>query len=94
VPHSDLDLLVVEPSVQSPDDESVRLRRELSDVLVSMDIDGRVLAARWPLPAMSRSNCFAAEARTRVVFRRRLEIELWEVAFNLAARSCPCGACF
>jgi predicted nucleotidyltransferase len=37
-PHSDLDLLVVEPSVQSPDDESVRLRRELSDVLVSMDI--------------------------------------------------------
>ena len=37
-PHSDLDLLVVEPSVQSPDDESVRLRRELRDVLVPMDI--------------------------------------------------------
>jgi predicted nucleotidyltransferase len=37
-PHSDLDLLVVEPSVQSPDDESVRLRRELGDVLVPMDI--------------------------------------------------------
>lgn len=37
-PHSDLDLLVVEPSVQSPDEESVRLRRELSDILVPMDI--------------------------------------------------------
>jgi predicted nucleotidyltransferase len=36
--HSDLDFLVVEPSVDDPVQESVRLRRELRSLLVPMDI--------------------------------------------------------
>jgi predicted nucleotidyltransferase len=36
--HSDLDLLVVEPEVENAAEESVRLRRELRDLLVPMDI--------------------------------------------------------
>jgi predicted nucleotidyltransferase len=37
-PHSDLDLLVIEPEVDNAALESVRLRRELRDLLVPMDI--------------------------------------------------------
>jgi uncharacterized protein len=37
-PHSDLDFLVIEPSVENPANESVRLRRKLRDLLVPMDI--------------------------------------------------------
>lgn len=35
---SDLDFLVIEPEVENPALESVRLRRVLADVLVPMDI--------------------------------------------------------
>jgi predicted nucleotidyltransferase len=36
--HSDLDFLVIEPEVENPALESVRLRRVLGDVLIPMDI--------------------------------------------------------
>jgi predicted nucleotidyltransferase len=36
--NSDLDFLVIEPEVENPALESVRLRRALGDVLVPMDI--------------------------------------------------------
>lgn len=36
--YSDLDLLVVEPKVENAAEESVRLRRVLSDLVVSIDI--------------------------------------------------------
>jgi uncharacterized protein len=36
--HSDLDFLVIEPEVENAALESVRLRRELGDMLVPMDI--------------------------------------------------------
>jgi predicted nucleotidyltransferase len=36
--HSDLDFLVVEPEVENAAEESVRLRHELRDILVPMDI--------------------------------------------------------
>lgn len=36
--HSDLDFLVVEPEVENAAEESVRLRRELRDLLVPIDI--------------------------------------------------------
>ena len=37
-PHSDLDFLVVERDLDSPAEESVRLRHALRDLLVPMDI--------------------------------------------------------
>ena len=36
--HSDLDFLVIEPSVEHPASESVRLRRALGDLVVAADI--------------------------------------------------------
>jgi uncharacterized protein len=36
--HSDLDLLVIEPSVENPARESVRLRRALGDLVVAADV--------------------------------------------------------
>jgi predicted nucleotidyltransferase len=36
--HSDLDLLVIEPEVEHPGVESVRLRRALGELVVSADI--------------------------------------------------------
>jgi hypothetical protein len=36
--HSDLDFLVIEPSVEHPAYESVRLRRALGDLVVAADI--------------------------------------------------------
>lgn len=36
--HSDLDFLVIEPEVEHPGAESVRLRRALGDLVVSADI--------------------------------------------------------
>jgi uncharacterized protein len=36
--HSDLDFLVIEPSVEDPIEESVRLRRTLRGLLVAADI--------------------------------------------------------
>jgi uncharacterized protein len=36
--HSDLDFLVIEPEVENAALESVRLRRELCDLLIPMDI--------------------------------------------------------
>jgi predicted nucleotidyltransferase len=37
-PHSDLDFLVIEPEVQDPADESVRLRRTLRGLLLAADV--------------------------------------------------------
>jgi predicted nucleotidyltransferase len=37
-PESDLDLLVIEPEVSSPRAESARLRRELRDLEVALDV--------------------------------------------------------
>jgi predicted nucleotidyltransferase len=36
--HSDLDLLVIEPAVQNPARESVRLRRALGDLMLAADV--------------------------------------------------------
>lgn len=36
--HSDLDLLVIEPSVEDPARESVRLRRALGDLVLAADV--------------------------------------------------------
>jgi uncharacterized protein len=36
--HSDLDFLVIEPELENAAEESVRLRREVRDLLVPMDI--------------------------------------------------------
>jgi predicted nucleotidyltransferase len=36
--HSDLDLLVIEPSVENPARESVRLRRALGDLVLAADV--------------------------------------------------------
>jgi predicted nucleotidyltransferase len=36
--HSDLDFLVIEPSVDHPASESVRLRRALGDLVVAADV--------------------------------------------------------
>jgi predicted nucleotidyltransferase len=37
-PHSDLDILVIEPEVESAMDESVRLYRTLKDLRISVDV--------------------------------------------------------
>jgi predicted nucleotidyltransferase len=47
--HSDLDLLVIEPEVESWGEESVRLRRELHGLCVAVDIVvvSRAYAEKW-----------------------------------------------
>ena len=47
--HSDLDLLVIEPQVESWGEESVRLRRELRGLCVAADVIvvSRAYAERW-----------------------------------------------
>jgi predicted nucleotidyltransferase len=37
-PHSDLDFLVIEPEVENPAVESVRLRRALGDLVLAADV--------------------------------------------------------
>jgi predicted nucleotidyltransferase len=37
-PHSDLDFLVIEPEVENPAAESVRLRRALGDLVLAADV--------------------------------------------------------